>query len=233
MTKLEFDYVQGEDFSSEAIFPNDYINFNGKPSFWKNLNYYLMDIKSKDSVIDYMLYHCSQTPKTLKACPAMSCYFKRSIPIKFTTDVFLETYSDGRFTYRSFDKSINVRDHSPLQVDGHLRDEFIIVKFFFNIIFRLPSNGFNFSTPVLYNTMPYEVMPGMMENNKSPMDFNVNTLFPKIDCKYHFKAGEICAVLQLDKPVTKIEHNKNLFKEWKRSGYEKYSSPMTSTKQVL
>ena len=62
MTKLEFDYKQGEDFSSAAIFPDDYLNFKGKPSFWKKLNYYLMDTKSKDSIIHYMLYdftfHC-------------------------------------------------------------------------------------------------------------------------------------------------------------------------------
>jgi hypothetical protein len=233
MTKLEFDYKQGEDYSSAAIFPGDYLNFEGRPSFWKKLNYYLMDTKSKDSIIRYMLYECSGSPKTIKACPAMSCYFNRSIPIKFTTDVFLETFDDGRFNYRYYDKSLVVHEHSPFQVGGHLRDNFTIVKFAFNIVFRLPSNGFNLSTPILYNYMPYEVMPGMIENAKHPMDLNVNALFPKINCKYHFKAGDICAVMQLDKPITKIEHNKNLFNEWNRAGYLKYTSPITSTKPVL
>jgi len=233
MTKLEFDYRQGEEFSSSAIFPDDYLNFKGKPSFWKKLNYYLIDTKSKDNIIHHMLYEASAGLKTVKACPAMSCYFNRSIPIKFTADVFLETFPDGRFNYNVYDKSFFLNNHSPFQVGGHLRDDFIIVKFGFNIVFKLPSNGFNLSTPILYNPMPYEVAPGMIENAKYPMDLNVNAIFPKIHRKYHFKTGDICAVMQLDKPVTKIEHNKNLIKDWERSVYLKYRSPVTSTKNVV
>lgn len=233
MTKLEFDYMPGEEYSSGAIFPDDYVNFDSKPSFWKNLNYYLLDMKSKAEAIDYMLHRGEQTPKTVKACPAMTAYFKKTIPVKFTTDVIIETFNDGRYSYRCFDQSMNIREHGPSQVGGHLRNDFIIIKFFFNVLIKLKSNSFSFSSPILHNAMPYEVVPGIIENQKWPIDLNINSLFPKINCKYHFKAGDVCAVILLEKPVTDIVHNENLYKEWKRSGYLKYKSIFDSTKNLV
>jgi len=228
MTKLEFDYNPDEQCKSGAIFPDDYINIENKPSFWKNLSYYVFDLKSPSQAMDYLLYEGVATPKTFKSCPAMHGYFQRAIPVKFTSDIILETFENGTYNYRCFDNSMLIRDHGSHQVGGHLSEDFIIIKFFFNVLIRTKSNSINFSTPILYNQMPYEVVPGIIQNQKWPIDLNINTLFPKINKKYHFKTGDICAVLQVDKPITSIEHNKKLSQDWHRVAYLKLRSPLES-----
>jgi len=223
MTKFEYDYL---DNLSGAEFEKDYILYNKKPSYWKYIPKFSKGIKTPIDMAKYVFSRDhsrnagqNETFRTAKSCSGFLNYFKHSIPLKFTCDIMLETYRNGNINYVSYDNSMKINIHSSDQITGHLSNDYIIVKFQYNILCQVKNNYVSFHTPIVYNSMPYEVCPGIVIENQMPNTLNVTTLFSKIDKTYYFKADQILGVMQFEKPISKIERVEGLAEKTKRHSY--------------
>ena len=136
---------------------------------------------------------------TLRACPAINELFKKSILILFPCDVILETKEDGQWFFNkpSINDFINVMEHTSVQHDKEVNlDQYIILKFQLPLLFQSPHNSLIFLDPILFNSQPYQVCPGVISfANNNAVRLNVIVLFKKEDKIYQFKKNSILALL--------------------------------------
>jgi len=210
MAKMFYDYVDRS--VSNYIEVSDWVRFNPKPSWWKSLSPLLGGLTSKDEYIKLAWRRMLDgehvgSPRTVKTCPGIGQFFKQSLPLVFMNDIFLETFADGSFKWRSYYNGVSVAEHSPDQITGsQISRDLITLKFQFPITWLTDKPiQVCFADPVYHNVMPYTIAPGILAKTNTNINYlNVIVFFPKKAAQFVFYKNEVCAVLQSSEPITKL-----------------------------
>lgn len=203
---------------------NNYVKFNKKPKWFSELTPFLFGNRTFKEALqnswDFMFQYGNQRIHTSKTCPGLNVYFSKTIPLKITDDILIETFSNGEFRWLSPDLNVTIEHHSPLEV-GRLSNDYIIIKFLFPFYFKFNTNcDLSFTDPVLYNSVPYNVCPGIIQRKKNEIQkINLITLFPKKDAKYHLDKGTVLSCLQFSEKVNDLKHV-NMKDEIRKHSYE-------------
>jgi len=157
---------------------------------------------------------------TMRACPAINELLNKSISILFPCDVILETQKNGKWFFNkpSSNDFIDIDEHTSIQHDKQVNlDKYIILKFKLPLLFQSPKNSLIFLDPILFNSQPYTVCPGVIPfNNNTALNLNVIVFFKKEDKIYQLKKNSVLALLYSVHTV-EIKEKKSLKSHQKRS----------------
>ena len=176
----------------------------------------------------------TEVPTTIRVCPGIGDLMRKSLLIKFHHDLLLETFEhETSFKWRVPEAGGNtkVEMHHPMQYissKSNLFTDKINVKLVLPINFHCAlNNHLMFLDPYYHTSIPYSVMPGLIQNvNGSLNETAINLLFPRKNETYYFKAGDpLCYLLNLngDSKLKQKKNNTKLVRKTMLNNYIKFN----------
>lgn len=209
----------------------DYIGTTAKtkqPNWFQDLKLFIYDCANKKEFIKNNFNLLVGTGrdvnfKTAKGCPAFINFFKQSMALKTTADIYISVHShEGLYSYRWVvkDPFWGIEEHAAEQV-GSLSDRAIVLKLFSPLAWTCSEDTqYQFIDPFIKNDVPYRVCPGNVVQKKGAVArVNMPVFLPKKDAEYVIEAGSTLGYLHFDKPIRSIKR-KDLSDEVKTYDYE-------------
>jgi hypothetical protein len=207
--KVYYDWID-KDLDCNNIEEHIQLLRKDSPKWWNSLKAFQNGAKSvKDflSNLNWEDFAYGDMITTVKVCPGFNQHFNNSLLMRFPCDIMLETNEDGRFRYKTSNKSISISGHHEDQAPEFLqKNNLIVLKFDAKYVLKTSKQSqLSFVDPILYKDQPYRASPGCAYINNKAVPPNFICFFPKISERYFFKAGDPMAVLQFSDKVTAIE----------------------------
>ena len=145
-------------------------------------------------------------PYTARVCPGIGDLFKDMLVVKTPCDFHLTITPDGVPIANAVDPDLFfISSHSPRQfhtMKNNLFENKINVKFCTNVLMRStkPLRGI-YLPPSYHANHEFDVLPGVIDYNRKPLDLNINTVFdvPEKENKtYFFREGTPLAYVWFD-----------------------------------
>ena len=217
--KIYYDKLHADNF----LDIDQYVKYKKPPAWYENLTPYWDNYKTFSDLVknnwSNIFQYSSYKMHTVKTCPGINTFFRKSLQLKLDNDLLVETGADGGWVYTYLGENFSMSNHAPKEAPG-LSDKHIFLKFSYNFAFQFSKDcDVSFIDPVLIEEQPYRVCPGIIQTQKQNiMTVSVITLFPKVNKKYHFPRGSTLACMQFSEKVDDLVE-KDLQKEIKKHFY--------------
>lgn len=209
----------------------DYIGTTAKtkqPSWFQDLRLFIYNCANKTEFIknhfDLLLSNSSDANfKTAKGCPAFINFFKYSLALKTTADIYISVRrQNDLYYYRCTvkDPFWGIVEHASDQI-GALSHRAIVLKLFSPFVWTCSEDTqYQFIDPFIKNDVPYRVCPGNILQKKGAVArVSMPVFIPKKEADYVIEAGTTLSYLHFDKPILSVKR-KDLSKEIKVYDYE-------------